>query len=139
VFFGYAWTDRDDVRGELCGTWDLGLLAKEDQTGRMSRLSAHLDTLTPSTIVYQERGGFKGIGGTHFDSFLQAIGVYCHAKKLPFMRVYTADVKRHATGNEYALDREVILAAQERFGFEGTDPRQAHALFVLDLYLRGAK
>jgi hypothetical protein len=142
VFCAYAWTDTDQVDGSQVGTWDLSLQEKRvphSQGEQLLMLCRNLAGLEPEAIVYQSMGGFAGLGGTHSDSVADVVLWWALSNSVKAWLRLRGEVKIHATGYEHALDREVVAAARDRFGFEGTDPRQAHALWTLDLYLRDPK
>lgn len=138
VFCAYAWTDSDEVEPDQVGTWDLSLQearVPHSHGERLLTLCHHITELEPVVLVYESMGGFAGLGGSHSDSVADIVVVWALSNSVPCTFRLRGEVKKHATGYDHALDREMVDSARRKLGFGGTDPREAHALWTLHLYL----
>lgn len=151
---GYAWTDSDQVAGELSGEWKLGGHKHEGGGMRFVRFEALLRDLlaprgepVPAAVFYEiappssgarKRGQLGAMSAREsYGGFLAVTTQLCERLEVPYAGVTVGELKRRATGKGNSPKPAVVAAARLVFGANLVDEEdnRADALWILQLGL----
>jgi Holliday junction resolvasome RuvABC endonuclease subunit len=98
-----------------------------------SFLQKVIDTEDITVIVYERPGGrFKNDIMSHA-KYIAVIEIVCIERGLEYKAFSAAEIKQYATGKGNANKEAMVTAAQQRYGYTGTDDNVADALHILNL------
>lgn len=119
------------------GTWDLKPKRDESIGMRVVRFKAKLSEVIESLnieIVVFERPGGRNTGAIITQSELQGvIKLYCEEKGVDYKAYSSSEIKKFATGKGNSGKPEMIKAAKDKYGYQGTDDNEADALHLYHL------
>jgi crossover junction endodeoxyribonuclease RuvC len=116
------------------GTWPPG-----DRTGvvRLAYLrrllGAALDDNAIELVAIEGYAMAKAQGAHQLGELGGIYRMVCYDRRVPFVEIPPASVKRYATGNGNANKDDVLLAAVRRLGYEGRSKDEADALWILTM------
>jgi len=85
---------------------------------------------------FEEVRFHRGVTAAHaYGGYLAHLTAWAEANKIPYRGVPVGTIKRHVTGKGNA-DKEAVIAAVRRLGFEPADDNEADALALLDWALK---
>lgn len=116
------------------GVWDLSIKKDESSGMRLLRFRSKLKeiiVLEQITLV-----AFERTSGQHKSSIIvQAelhgvLKIFCEDNKLDYRAFSATEIKKHATGKGNSGKPLMIKAAQEKYGYTGTDDNEADAIHI---------
>lgn len=132
---GVAWTDDECPD---CYRYDcLRLIGRKfkDRGVRYLAFWRFLNRLLPSpeVIYYEQVRRHKSTDSAHVHGGFRAVlEMYCISRQIPLIGLGVGEIKIHATGRGNADKPAMIAAARSRLDYDGNDPDEADALWILD-------
>lgn len=126
--------------GKESGQSEVGLLNLKLKRGesfgmKLIRLRAWLFEMHESlklNVIY-----YEGVSGKHsaaVQSHAKLVGVvevFCIDNGIEYREVKATEIKKFATGSGRANKEAMVLAAKEKYGYDGEDDNEADALHIL--------
>lgn len=125
------------VSNEVYGVWDLTTRKDEDNGMKLIRFRNKLKEVCTSEgitmIVYERVAGQHANSIIHAAKLVAIIETFCKDNGIGYASFSAAEIKKYATGKGNANKEKMVQAAQEKYGYSGTDDNVADALHILNL------
>lgn len=123
----------------VSGSWNLKGDRYEGGGMRFLRFRGKLDEVAKLTdirgVFYEEVRRHAGTDAAHIYGGLQAVLTsWCEERKIPYQGVPVGTIKKHVTGKGNA-DKNAVMAAVRKFGFDPGDDNEADAIALMLLKL----
>ena len=125
------------VSNRIFGCWNFAI--KRDQSFGIklikfkSKLHATVKAHKIDLIVFERVSGHHSAAIMSHSKFIAVIEIYCLENNIPYQGYSAPAIKKDATGKGNCGKPEMIKAAQDRLGYQGTDDNEADALWLLNL------
>lgn len=127
------------------GTWDFSLKRDESAGMRLVRFKAKLREICAleeiNLITFELSQGFHQNAVIVQSELHGVLKLFCEENNINYRSFAPKEIKRHATGKGNANKEAMIRAAQQKYGYTGTDDNTADAIHIyyLTLYSLGLK
>lgn len=122
---------------DLYGVWDLTTKKDEDMGMKLIRFKNKLKEVCVSEgvnlIVYERVAGMHTASIIHAAKMVAIIETFCTENGINYTAFSAQEVKKFATGKGNANKDAMVKAAQEQYGYTGTDDNVADALHIWHL------
>jgi Holliday junction resolvasome RuvABC endonuclease subunit len=122
---------------DLYGVWDLTTKKDEDMGMKLIRFRNKLKEVCTSEgvemIVYERVAGMHTASIIHAAKMVAIIETFCTENSINYTAFSAQEVKKFATGKGNANKDAMVKAAQEKYGYPGTDDNIADALHIWHL------
>jgi Holliday junction resolvasome RuvABC endonuclease subunit len=122
---------------DLYGVWDLTTKKDEDMGMKLIRFRNKLKEVCTSEgvemIVYERVAGMHTASIIHAAKMVAIIETFCTENGINYTAFSAQEVKKFATGKGNANKDAMVKAAQEQYGYPGTDDNVADALHIWHL------
>lgn len=124
------------ISNEVYGLWDLSTRKDEDNGMKLIRFRNKLKEVCESEgvtmIVYERVAGQHKSSIIHAAKLVAIIETFCKDNGIHYASVSATEVKKYATGKGNA-NKEAMVEASRKYGYEGTDDNVADALHIWNL------
>lgn len=125
---------------DLYGVWDLTTKKDEDMGMKLIRFRNKLKEVCASEsvnmIVYERVAGMHTASIIHAAKMVAIIETFCTENGINYTAFSAQEVKKFATGKGNANKDAMVKAAQEKYGYPGTDDNIADALHIWHLAVK---
>jgi Holliday junction resolvasome RuvABC endonuclease subunit len=125
------------INNQIYGLWDLKTRKDEDSGMKLLRFRNKLKEVVASEnvdiIVYERVAGQHKSSIIHAAKLVAVIETFCIDNGIGYASFSAAEIKKYATGKGNANKEAMVTAAQQRYGYTGTDDNIADALHILNL------
>ena len=125
---------------DLYGVWDLTTKKDEDMGMKLIRFRNKLKEVCTSEgvemIVYERVAGMHTASIIHAAKMVAIIETFCTENGINYTAFSAQEVKKFATGKGNANKDAMVKAAQEKYGYPGTDDNIADALHIWHLAVK---
>lgn len=128
-----GWCCGDD----LYGCWNLTTRRDESIGSKLLRFKAKLKEIINleqiGLIVYERVAGQHATAIIHASKMVAIIETLCEEIGIQYTAYSATEIKRFATGKGNANKDAMVKAAQEKYGYDGTDDNIADAIHIYQL------
>jgi len=122
---------------DIYGLWDLTTRKDEDMGMKLIRFKNKLKEVCTTEgvtiIVYERVAGMHAASIIHAAKMVAIIETFCTENNIRYTAFSAQEVKKFATGKGNANKEAMVKAAQEKYGYPGTDDNVADALHIWHL------
>lgn len=122
------------------GVWDFKTKKDESQGMKLLRFRSKLKEVCEleniNLIAYERVAGQHKNSIIHAAKMVSIIETFCEENKIDYRAVSATEVKKFATGKGNCGKDLMIQAAQEKYGYTGTDDNEADAILIYHFTLQ---
>ena len=128
-----GWCCGDD----LYGCWNLSTRKDESIGSKLLCFKAKLKEIIEleniGLVVYERVAGQHAAAIIHASKMVAIIETLCEESGIQYTAYSASEIKKFATGKGNANKGAMIKAAQEKYGYDGTDDNVADAIHIYQL------
>lgn len=122
----------------LYGTWDLKTRKDESMGMKLIRFRSKLKEICKlediKIVIYERPAGQHKNSIIHEAKLIAVVEEFCEDNQIDYRAYSAKEIKSFATGNGNANKKDMILAAQQKYGYPGNNDNEADAILMLELY-----
>lgn len=126
------------ISPSIYGTWDLKTRKDESMGMKLIRFRAKLREICKAEdvkiIIYERPAGQHKNSIIHEAKLIAIVEEFCEENHIDYRAYSAKEIKSFATGNGNASKKDMILAAQQKYGYNGISDNEADAILMLELY-----
>jgi len=120
------------------GTWDFKTLKDESMGMKLIRFNYKLKEfhkMNPLDIIIYERPAGKHANSIiHQAKLIAVLESFCESNSIDYRAFSASEIKKFATGKGNCGKAEMIKAAKEKYGYQGSDDNEADAIHMRELF-----
>ncbi len=123
--------------GDLYGTWDFTTRKDESSGMKWIRLKTKLAEVHKAEkldlIVYERPAGMHQSAVIHSAKMVAIIEEFCESNAIAYRSYSAKEIKKYATGNGNANKAAMVVAAKEKYKYDGISDNEADAMHLYNL------
>jgi Holliday junction resolvasome RuvABC endonuclease subunit len=125
------------LNNNFYGTWDLKTRKDESMGMKLIRFKSKLKEIhnleSLDLIVYERPAGRHANSVIHQAKLIGILEEFCEQSGIQYSASSASEIKKFATGKGNASKDEMIQAAKDKYGYDGSDDNEADAIHLWNL------